>query len=247
MRQGQQNRRGRGRSRKGQNPLTRSYESNGPEVKIRGTPAHVAEKYMSLARDAMASGDRVLAENFFQHAEHYNRIIMAYRDQQLNQSGEASSGRGRSGSQDDANESSDDFNDEEAEGMNGESGTVPGAEPQPSMRSLDDQPQSDSGNGGERRSNGRNSRNNGQRRGRGSGGQRGGGRQSADAASKAQPKDVASAGADAPAQAARFADSEDKPDFLSRPVPARRTRRTSRVSEDGAPSAPVESAASDES
>lgn len=82
MRQGQQNRRGRGRNRsKGQNPLTRSFESSGPDVKIRGTPAHIAEKYISYARDAQSSGDPVLAENYLQHAEHYNRIIMAYREQ----------------------------------------------------------------------------------------------------------------------------------------------------------------------
>jgi hypothetical protein len=88
MRQGQQNRRGRGRSnRKGQSPLTRSFESTGPEVKIRGTPSHIAEKYMSLARDATSSGDPVLAENYLQHAEHYNRIIMAFRDQQIAQGG----------------------------------------------------------------------------------------------------------------------------------------------------------------
>jgi hypothetical protein len=72
-----QNRRSRGRSRKGPNPLTRSYESNGPDVKVRGTASHVAEKYMSLARDAQASGDIVAAENYLQHAEHYNRIVMA--------------------------------------------------------------------------------------------------------------------------------------------------------------------------
>ena len=77
MRQGQQNRRGRGRGRKPQNPLARNYESNGPDVKIRGTAAHIAEKYMSLARDALASGDMVTAESYLQHAEHYNRIIMA--------------------------------------------------------------------------------------------------------------------------------------------------------------------------
>lgn len=90
MRQGQQNRRGRGRNRsnKGHNPLTRSFESNGPDVKIRGTPAHIAEKYMSLARDASASGDPVLAENYLQHAEHYNRIIMTYREQQFGQGGD---------------------------------------------------------------------------------------------------------------------------------------------------------------
>ena len=84
MRQGQQNRRGRGRGssgRKPQNPLARSYESNGPDVKIRGTAAHIAEKYMSLARDSLASGDMVSAESYLQHAEHYNRIIMAAQTQ----------------------------------------------------------------------------------------------------------------------------------------------------------------------
>jgi hypothetical protein len=66
----------RGRNRpKGPNPLTRSYESNGPDVKIRGTAQHVADKYAQLARDAQASGDPVAAENYFQHAEHYYRII----------------------------------------------------------------------------------------------------------------------------------------------------------------------------
>ena len=81
MRQGQQNRRGRGRGRKPQNPLARSFESNGPDVKIRGTAVHIAEKYMSLARDALASGDMIAAESYFQHAEHYNRIIMAAQSQ----------------------------------------------------------------------------------------------------------------------------------------------------------------------
>ena len=82
MRQGQQNRRGRGRGgRKPQNPLARNYESNGPDVKIRGTAAHVAEKYMSLARDSLASGDIIAAESYLQHAEHYNRIIMAAQQQ----------------------------------------------------------------------------------------------------------------------------------------------------------------------
>lgn len=77
MRQSQSNRRGRGRSRKAQNPLTKNYESNGPDVKIRGTAAHISEKYTSLARDAQTSGDTVRQENYFQHAEHYNRIIAA--------------------------------------------------------------------------------------------------------------------------------------------------------------------------
>jgi hypothetical protein len=74
MRNGQ-NKRMRGRNRRGHNPLTRVYESNGPDVKIRGTAHHVAEKYMQLARDAQTSGDPVSAEGYFQHAEHYFRMI----------------------------------------------------------------------------------------------------------------------------------------------------------------------------
>lgn len=84
MRPQQQNRRMRGRgnnNRKGPNPLARSYESNGPDVKIRGTAQQVADKYAALARDAQSSGDRVMAENYLQHAEHYNRIIAAAQAQ----------------------------------------------------------------------------------------------------------------------------------------------------------------------
>lgn len=78
MRPGQQqNKRMRGRGRKGPNPLSRSYESNGPDVKIRGNAQHIAEKYTTLARDASAAGDRVVAENYLQHAEHYGRIVAA--------------------------------------------------------------------------------------------------------------------------------------------------------------------------
>jgi hypothetical protein len=71
----------RGRSRKSQNPLSRVYESNGPDVKIRGSATHVAEKYVQLARDAQASGDPVAAENYYQHAEHYFRLIAAAQEQ----------------------------------------------------------------------------------------------------------------------------------------------------------------------
>jgi hypothetical protein len=74
----------RGRNRgggKNHNPLTRVYESNGPDVKIRGTANHIAEKYIQLARDATASGDPVAAENYYQHAEHYFRLIAAAQEQ----------------------------------------------------------------------------------------------------------------------------------------------------------------------
>ena len=65
----------------GFNP-NRTYDSNGPEVKIRGSASHVYEKYLQLARDANALGDRIMAENYLQHAEHYYRIMAATQAQQ---------------------------------------------------------------------------------------------------------------------------------------------------------------------
>ncbi len=87
MRPGQNNKRMRGRpnNRKGPNPLTRSYELSGPDVKIRGTAHHIGEKYLQLARDAQTSGDPVMAESYLQHAEHYFRLIAAA--QQVQQQG----------------------------------------------------------------------------------------------------------------------------------------------------------------
>jgi hypothetical protein len=97
MRPGQ-NKRMRGRptsNRRGPNPLTRSYESNGPDVKIRGNAQHVAEKYLQLARDAHMGGDPVAAENYLQHAEHYFRLIAAAQAAQaLAQSGQRPSSDG---------------------------------------------------------------------------------------------------------------------------------------------------------
>ena len=93
MRNGQNKRmRGRNRNNSGgghhhhnrghhHNPLTRVYESNGPDVKIRGTAHHIAEKYLQLARDATSSGDHVTAEAHHQHAEHYLRLIAAAQEQ----------------------------------------------------------------------------------------------------------------------------------------------------------------------
>lgn len=60
-------------------PLNRNhvFDSSGPEMRIRGTAQQLFEKYLQLGRDATSSGDRVLAESYFQHAEHYFRIINA--------------------------------------------------------------------------------------------------------------------------------------------------------------------------
>ncbi|RVC28686.1 DUF4167 domain-containing protein, partial [Mesorhizobium sp. M7A.F.Ca.CA.004.04.2.1] len=122
MRPQQQNRRMRGRNnngggggnnnnnnnnnnRKGPNPLTRNYESNGPDVKIRGSAQQIAEKYATLARDSHSSGDRVMAENYLQHAEHYNRIIAAAQAQMPIQNAQ----QNRDDFDDDGDEDRDDF------------------------------------------------------------------------------------------------------------------------------------------
>ncbi len=77
MKNGQNNRRqrSRGNGRRFPNQRGGSFESNGPEVKVRGTAQHVLEKYQSLARDAYSAGDRILSEGYWQHAEHYLRIL----------------------------------------------------------------------------------------------------------------------------------------------------------------------------
>ena len=101
MRQGGQNRRSRNGRSNGKRPfsshgggggggggggsgggLNRSFESNGPGVKLRGTAAQVYEKYLALARDASSAGDRVAAENYFQHAEHYFRLNGIFLERQ---------------------------------------------------------------------------------------------------------------------------------------------------------------------
>jgi hypothetical protein len=151
MRQAQQNRRGRGRGgRKPQNPLARSYESNGPDVKIRGTAAHIAEKYMSLARDALASGDLISAESYFQHAEHYNRIIMAAQQQYGTQHG-AQQGEGPNGGYRQPRWSADGADDDGSEfdsgpSMGGADDARGFGQEQPQPQS---QPQRRSGNGGD--------------------------------------------------------------------------------------------------
>ena len=93
MRPNQNNKnRSRGRNnnggRKHINPLSRNFESNGPDVKVRGNAAHIAEKYLQLARDAQSSGDSVMAENYLQHAEHYFRIVAAAQPQNRDQFGQ---------------------------------------------------------------------------------------------------------------------------------------------------------------
>ena len=62
------------RNRQSGNNLNRVFDSSGPEGKVRGTPQQIIEKYSQLARDATLGNDRVAAENFMQHSEHYTRL-----------------------------------------------------------------------------------------------------------------------------------------------------------------------------
>jgi hypothetical protein len=96
MRPGQNGKRPR-RGRKPQHFTNRTFDSSGPEVKIRGTAAHIYEKYQALARDSNAAGDRIGAENYLQHAEHYYRILATFQPQpgQPGQQGQGFNNNGR--------------------------------------------------------------------------------------------------------------------------------------------------------
>ena len=81
MKHGNTSRRQRGRGnggRRGGNQRMQVFDSNGPDVRIRGTAHQVAEKYMALAKDAASSGDDIMAESYLQHAEHYQRMINSW-------------------------------------------------------------------------------------------------------------------------------------------------------------------------
>jgi hypothetical protein len=78
-------------------PMNRNhvFDSNGPDLRIRGTAQQLFEKYLQLGRDATSSGDRVMAEGYFQHAEHYFRILnaMAQAAQQNGPGGQTNGGQ----------------------------------------------------------------------------------------------------------------------------------------------------------
>ncbi len=78
--------RGRNNGRKPHMPVRpQNFDSSGPDVRVRGNAYQVLEKYLALARDATAGGDRVAAENYYQHAEHYYRTINANAEQHQHQ------------------------------------------------------------------------------------------------------------------------------------------------------------------
>lgn len=128
MRQGPHQKRGRGRGNRRSNTPNRNqtYDSNGPDVRIRGNASQVYEKYLNLARDAAASGDRVLAESYYQHGEHYYRILAAFQDSQGGENrGQAVPGGSRDWDQDD-DDSGDERGDGGDRGNGGERGEQPG-------------------------------------------------------------------------------------------------------------------------
>ncbi|MDA9423067.1 MULTISPECIES: DUF4167 domain-containing protein [Bradyrhizobium] len=139
MRNGQNKQRMRNRNnnnnnnRRGQNPMTRVYESNGPDIKIRGTASHIAEKYLQLARDARSSGDPVAAENYYQHAEHYFRLIAAAQEQ-FRQNQQPRGDEPVSTSSDDGDDDGENFS-----AFGQEPGFVPQPPQQPFMRDRDGQ------------------------------------------------------------------------------------------------------------
>lgn len=102
--------RGRSRRNNNQHNANRSMESNGPDVKVRGTAKQIFDKYETLARDAASSGSRVKAENYRQHAEHYLRIVNAIEAAKEKAREEAEAAKA------DANEGSNDAASEENEG-----------------------------------------------------------------------------------------------------------------------------------
>jgi hypothetical protein len=113
-------------------PLNRNhvFDSNGPDLRIRGTAQQLFEKYLQLGRDATSSGDRVMGEGYFQHAEHYFRILNAMNQaaqQQGQPNGQQQAGQRRS--------YGEDGNQPMGEGEEGEP-SAPGMGDQPEAREI---------------------------------------------------------------------------------------------------------------
>jgi hypothetical protein len=83
------------------NIVNRVFDSSGPEGKVRGTPQQIIDKYLVLARDAQLSNDRVAAENFLQHAEHYTRML-GEAQREMQREADARNGSGGGGGGNDA-------------------------------------------------------------------------------------------------------------------------------------------------
>lgn len=124
--------RGRGNRKSNGNNLNRVYDSSGPEGKVRGTPQQIIDKYLSLARDAQTSGDRVMAENFLQHAEHYQRILLLATANQQEQ--RRDNNTQSESSDDDAQPETAQAEERERPRRRSEPESAPGEGPQPEIR-----------------------------------------------------------------------------------------------------------------
>lgn len=134
------------------NVVNRVFDSSGPDGKVRGTPQQIIEKYNQLARDAQLANDRVAAENFQQHAEHYQRLLSeAHREQDQKREQQERENRERQAQRDrERNErEGDDRGTQETDQTQGASGKDagdPGSGPQPDMAERG--PDNDGGKGG---------------------------------------------------------------------------------------------------
>ena len=110
------------RSRSIGNIVNRVFDSSGPEGKVRGTPQQIIDKYTQLARDATLSNDRVAAENFQQHAEHYTRMLgEAQRDQDARREQQEQANRDRQRDRHDSGSGGGGGNDQRRESQQSES------------------------------------------------------------------------------------------------------------------------------
>ncbi|MCR9073784.1 MAG: DUF4167 domain-containing protein [Alphaproteobacteria bacterium] len=148
MRQGPHQKRGRGRGNRRPNTPNRNqtFDSNGPDVRIRGNASQVYEKYLALGRDASASGDRVLAESYFQHADHYYRIVSTFAENEAERQNR-NNGQQPSGGARDWNDDDEDDREDQRGGHNGGSGN---RDERRSDRRGSDEPSSDDRDDGQR-------------------------------------------------------------------------------------------------
>jgi hypothetical protein len=121
------------RHQSGNVPLNRNhvFDSSGPDLRVRGTSQQLFEKYLQLGRDATSSGDRVMAESYFQHAEHYFRILNAMNQAAAQQQGSSQQGQPHQG-YNRRNDSSSDVNNEGGDEQEDEPaglGDQPGGDP----------------------------------------------------------------------------------------------------------------------
>ena len=95
--------------RRGGSPRTQNFESNGPDIKVRGNAQQIVDKYQTLAREAATAGNPVMAENYYQHAEHYHRVLTASgggENRQNNRQPEGDDGRNSHGAESNQQQSS---------------------------------------------------------------------------------------------------------------------------------------------